>query len=803
MQWFYNLKIAAKIIICFAIIAVIAGVVGLVGIININSIKNADALLYEENALGLEYAGDASALYQRLRYNAAKMMVLDDQSLVEETINKLDNFCVEIDSLLKKYKDGIVNEEDRLLFSSLEPVWEEYKGHIQEIIKLERARQSEQAEEIFFGDADSISNTLQESFDRLSDYNSNGARIRSGNNAALAKNATLTMLIVVAVSIIIAIVLGLFVSRIIGKPIIKMVSVAERIADGDINVNIDAASKDEIGVLANAYKKMINAIKATVQETVRLTNEAADGNLTARGNTLKLNGEYAAIIKGINNTLDNIHAPLEEAKSILNRMAQNDYTVKMTGQYKGELKEFAEDINAVLDRLLSVEDAFERVGKGDTTRLEEFEKAGKRSENDRLMPACVSVMKAVRNIINETAMIAKAAVNGDLGVRGNSGKFEGGYKEIIEGFNKTIDAVIAPIEEASDVLQVTAEGNLTVNIKGDYKGEYAKIKNAVNHTIEAFNEIMNEINSASQQVSAGAKQVSDSSIALSQGSTEQASSIEELTSSLEEISEQTNQNAKNADKANELAGDARSIAVQGNDQMKEMLSAMDEINISSSNIYKIIKVIDDIAFQTNILALNAAVEAARAGQHGKGFAVVAEEVRTLAARSANAAKETTDLIEGSIQKVEAGTKIANNTAEALNKIVNEIENAANLVQEIAIASNEQAAGIGQINQGIMQVSEVVQTNSATSEESAAASEELSSQAELLKEMVGRVKLKAIDKSGLDFENLNPEVLKMLEEMADRKKAGSDLNSGEKHKYENKENPADKKIVLSDNEFGKY
>ncbi|MFL0195459.1 methyl-accepting chemotaxis protein [Clostridium sp. WILCCON 0269] len=305
-------------------------------------------------------------------------------------------------------------------------------------------------------------------------------------------------------------------------------------------------------------------------------------------------------------------------------------------------------------------------------------------------------------------------------------------------------SVSKPIKQIMESANKIAQGDLDVCINVDSKDEIGVLENSFKNMADNLNEVMTSISFAADQVATGSRQVSDSSISLSQGASEQASSIEQLTASLEEISSNTKFNADNSNAANKLTEHVKVSADEGSLHMKEMLQSMDEISTASGNIYKIIKVIDEIAFQTNILALNAAVEAARAGQYGKGFAVVAEEVRNLAAKSADAAKETTSLIENSIKKSERGTKIVGETSEAFDKIVKGIMDIDNIVREIAAASSEQAAGLEEIKGGIMQVSEVVQQNSATSEESAAASEELSSQAELMREQVGKFKLRRLN-----------------------------------------------------------
>ena len=554
VKWFHDMKISAKLIAGFLVVALIACVVGIIGLTNILSITEADTLLYEQNTLGIKYSGDAATYYQRLKYNLAESILLKDESSRETYAGNLTSYLNSIDESLQKYEASIVDVEERQVFDALNAEWEEYRAFMLEAIQHVRDGQYEKAENVLLVESDDIGDAVRDSLVKLVQYNQQTADERADKNSQLATSAIVLTIAVILVGLAAAIALGLFIAKVISRPIREIVEGAEQLAVGDLDVDSTIQTRDEIGQLAAAFRKLA----ASTREQVDLAERIAEGDLT-------------------------VEVPIRSDKDVLGK--------------------------------------------------------------------------------------------------------------------------------------------------------------ALAEMVSKFNSMMLNITSAADQVTAGAKHISDSSIALSQGATEQASTIEELTASMDEVSAQTKANAESAGKANEMAEKAKAYAVEGNVHMREMLQAMDEINASSSNIHKIIKVIEDIAFQTNILALNAAVEAARAGQHGKGFAVVAEEVRSLAGQSANAAKETTTLIEDSMRKTEGGTKIAKQTAEALERIVEGVEKVSGLVSDINTASNSQAAAIEQINQGILQVSQVVQANSATSEESAAASEELSSQAEVLREMVSRFKVK--------------------------------------------------------------
>ena len=563
--------------------------------------------------------------------------------------------------------------------------------------------------------------------------------------------------------------------------IIRYLESFQRLAEGDLSVEIVSSSEEDI--FSVSFTTIKNSLNNLNKEIYMFVEAVKEGELRRKVDTCNLKGNYKYALEGINEIVDSFTTLLDNIE--LNIMIlDKDYNTKFSntnalsgmnidrdsiiGQKcyetfncnrnlckleeceKTEKTQYFDEIGAVSGIQLHTEIIPYKDKSGnmrgvieictDVTELKKVEKIVKK----QLEYQKIEIQKLVENLNN----LAK----GNLTINFTVSDSDEDTEEIAENFKKlntsliyTTKSIKTIIDEVSFVLSNMADKNFSLEIEREYFGDFIELKNSINNIIRQFNSIFTEINSAAEQVGLGADQVALSSQSISHSTCEQASSVQEINATVTEIAEQTKQNELNANKANELSLRVKIDAQEGNAQMETMLTAMNEIKESSHYISKIIKVIDDIAFQTNILALNAAVEAARAGEHGKGFAVVAEEVRNLAARSATAAKETTDLIDNSISKVDEGYKIANNTAEELNKIVAGVTDTVQIVESIAEASIQQSSAISQIETGINQISQVTQTNTATAEESASASEQMAGQAQTLKELIHEFKLRDIGK----------------------------------------------------------
>ena len=524
---------------------------------------------------------------------------------------------------------------------------------------------------------------------------------------------------------------GFWYSTRLATPIEMITQIAKNAAIGHLEQNIPFDGKDEIGQLGQAFRDLNQALK---EKSAALEN-IAGGNLDI---AFEPSSEFDTLGKSVKTMKETLAKLLDQFGKVIKEQNAGQLDARCeTNGFGGAYKDMLAGLNQALQAVTEPFNASIRV-IGSYARGEFSERMSQLpGQQKSLSDAMDAIRENLVNVIQEGVEITRQALDGNLTYRGDATPFFGAYKQIIEGINATLDATTQPISEAQKVLQQAALGDLTASVQGHYKGDHSLIKHALNDTLKSLNETLGQVNGTIQQVSNGARQVSDSSQTVSQGATEQASALQEIAASMTEISSQAKNNADNADQAQIISESTKSAAASGNQQMKMMMEAIEEINASSKDISKIIKTIDEIAFQTNLLALNAAVEAARAGVHGKGFAVVAEEVRNLAQRSAKAAEETTAMIEESVQKATHGLEIAERTDKALNEIVQGIQKSTDIINEITSASKEQVSGIEQTTLALGQIDKVTQSNTASAEETAAASQELSAQSAYLKQLVSK------------------------------------------------------------------
>lgn len=555
-----NMKIGKKLILTFLLIAILSSVGGIVGLIVMTNMNSNYEMALTKYGFAQGDIGRYTTEFNNTRVILRNIIIDNDPQKLQADIDALMKSYAKLDVYFANIEKNIVSEQTRQYYKNIKDNRIKFRAVAEQEVELAKQNKDTEAYALLVNQATPISDKIRADAEGILNVKTTVGNQLQNNLESQGTVAEITILIVILISLIISIIIALSISRSISKPVQEMADAAQRMAQGDLNVQVDVNSKNEIGQLGSAFSETVVYIKDCI----------------------------------------------------------SDITVNLAKMEQGDL--------------------------------------------------CIAHTM-------------------------------------------------------------------------DYKGDFEALQKSILGIVLSFNDALSQISQTSQQVSSGSEQVSDGAQALAQGATEQASSIEELSATITEISKQVKENAEHATDASLNVNHVRSEIETSNQHMTDMLTAMSQINDSSNQIGKIIKTIEDIAFQTNILALNAAVEAARAGAAGKGFAVVADEVRNLASKSAEAAKNTTSLIENSVMQVENGTKIADETAKSLLRVVESIKIVADTVGQISEASNRQSDAISQVTTGVEQISSVVQTNSATAEESAAASEQLSGQAQVLQELVNKFKLR--------------------------------------------------------------
>ena len=504
----------------------------------------------------------------------------------------------------------------------------------------------------------------------------------------------------------------------------------------------DGDTRDEIGVLYSHMSVIIGNFATLTQDLQDVAQAHMQGDSKAFINENKYSGGNLNLARGINDVLRAYVEGMNELSHIMDKYSHGDFSVAISSRYPGDWQEIIENANLLQSSLLhirhEIDELTERGFVGDfVTQAVNFDTD--RGEWSYLIRELNKLLDTVEHPLQGMLANAKELANGDFSPV--AGDYQGEFKVLQDSINESNQHLQDYIGEISEVLGAIAKGDLTVQVKQDYVGDFAPIKVALNTILNNLNENMSAILQAANQVQQGSATLVNSAEMLGAGNVQQTTSVEELYTTLHEINAKTKANASRASDADKISQASSTNANVGNQEMKSMLSSMDDIKSSSESIANIIKVITDIAFQTNLLALNAAVEAARAGDHGKGFAVVAEEVRMLAGRSKHAAEETTQLIHDSIGHVDNGQTTVRSTADSIADMLTSVEQVTALISEIAVVSHEQAEALHNVVQGVDQISEVVSSNTAISEESMSIAEEFSAQTEVMLELVKKYKLR--------------------------------------------------------------
>jgi len=790
---FKNMNIGFRLGLGFGLVTLLMVIVGLLAMNRVQQLDDQIGVVVEDRMPKVEWANGWVDAVNEVARVLRNEVILSNLAAIEKEDSRIDDIREKMDVYKDSLKSTITSPEGKKMLDAAYSFSADIREHQDQIRSLAKANNDSAAAALLFGEYRAMQGEYLKALAELISYQQHLA-MSDGESAGVLADSTRTLIIQLLVAaLILSLLLGWFITRSVTLPIARCIRIAEDVAKGDLDVDVHVDSSDEVGKLMAAMSLQVEKLKGLIEDMNRMSKAHDSGDIDVAIPVNEYQNSFRTMAEGVNAMVFGHIAVKKKAMACIMEFGQGNFEAPLerfpgkkvfinetVEQVRGNLKALIADAlmlsqAAVNGKLATRADVnrhqgdFRKIVQGVNDTLDAvinpLNVAAKYVEDisKGVIPSMITdnyngdfnqiknnlnvVVKMMNDLLRETDGLVKAALGGQLTTRANAALFTGGWHQLVSGVNQTLDSVLQPINEASGVLEKVAARDMTARVKGEYQGDHAKIKNSLNVAVENLDKALSQVSDGAAQVASASEQISAGSQSQAQGANEQASSLEEISSSLEEIASMTKQNADNAIQAKNLSGEADNNARQGTEAMARMSGAIGRIKESSDQTAKIVKTIDEIAMQTNLLALNAAVEAARAGEAGRGFAVVAEEVRNLAQRSAQAAKNTADMIGESVRNADDGVKIAHEVSSSFEQIAVSSKKVNDLIAEIAAASKEQSQGIDQVTTAVTQMDKVTQQNAANSEESASASEELSSQAQELQSMVAQFALSAQPNSG--------------------------------------------------------
>ncbi len=737
-----HVKISTKLRVAFFIFVITSIGMNLVGIVNLYNSDRTYSFGIQSNNEKLIETIDATNHMFDIQIQQEKLLIYaNDPVKFEEISSMIKELQAQVGGVAERYGALLTEEDEIQAFNENGQNIGIYFGFCQQFEDLIRQGELQAAKDLMETTGVALHDKIVEAMDMA-----NKASVNKLNAASVENTETMNSMLVISGALMIG-VLVLFVivvfliTNSINKPIKRLIAVAEGIAAGRLDLHIRSNHNDEISVLANTLDIVAENLRQLISDVNTMSNEIhIGGDIEARIDEKRFSDGYEKLVLSVNSLVDGFTTDTLEIIGCIDSFAEGNFDVQLT-QHNGKKVILNEAVDKLKDNLNSVSDDVKKlIIDANAGNLSERIDASKYHNNWwDLANGLNSVLEGVITPVEETISVLESLSNGDLSKKVD-GNYNGEFMKMKTALNSTIVFLSGYINEISQTLDKMANKNFDVSIHRDYIGDFAPIKSSLNNIIESLNSVFGQINETVRYTAAGALQISGLNTSLSQGASEQETAIDNISGIIKSITEQTEHNSLHSSQANKLALEAQKEATMGNSEMMTMLTAMEGINEAAQSISHIIKVIDEIAFKTNMLAINASIEAAKAGVNGKGFSVVADEVGILAKRTQKAASETTELIGSSVKRVEEGTQIANQTAQTLSKVVDHISEINQYVAQVANDSLSQEQSIKDMNSNIERIYNIARQNSDMAKKVSVSAEDLSSLSDNFRHSVSSYKL---------------------------------------------------------------